>query len=171
MSEKISIDEFHTLLKEQSENVAFIDVRTPAEYRSAHIEGVVNIPLNTLEKHIAELSKKEKVYVHCKSGARTEQACKLLDQYHLSNVYHMDGGMDNWAHAGYAVMKGKSVLPLMRQVQIAAGGLTMLGVVLGFTHHDNWFYLSGFVGAGLLYAGVSGTCGMATILSKMPWNR
>lgn len=171
MNTKVSIEAFNEALKSKNESVAFIDVRSPAEFRSMHIKGVTNMPLDSLEKHIAELSKKDAVYVHCKSGARTEKACDLLNKYHLSNIVKMSGGIDDWHAAGLPVEMGKSSISIMRQVQIAAGGLTLSGVILGFAVSEQWFYLSGFVGAGLLFAGVSGTCAMATLLAKMPWNQ
>ncbi|MEH0100947.1 thiosulfate sulfurtransferase YgaP, partial [Escherichia coli] len=79
---------------------------------------------------------------------------------------------DGWKKAGLPVAVNKSQpLPLMRQVQIAAGGLILIGVVLGYTVNSGFFLLSGFVGAGLLFAGISGFCGMARLLDKMPWNQ
>lgn len=171
MKQSASVHEFSRALEEGKDTVAFIDVRSPAEYRSAHIKGVINVPLDLLDKHIADLSKKDAVFVHCKSGARSAKACEVLSAYHLDNIRVMEGGIDEWQKAGLAVEKGKAAISIQRQVQIVAGGLTVSGVVLGFATNPSWFLLSGFVGAGLLFAGISNTCLMADLLCKMPWNR
>ena len=170
MPSTISLESFKNVLKEAPDSVLCIDVRTPAEYRSVHIEGVRNIPLADLSSHIEELKKYTKVYVHCKSGGRTDTACTQLEQAGIDSAVKIEGGIDDWVQKGLPVIKGKQTISIMRQVQISAGGLTLFGVILGFTMDTNWFFLSGFIGAGLLFAGLSGTCGMAAVLSKMPWN-
>ncbi|EZJ38047.1 hypothetical protein AC93_2822 [Escherichia coli 2-005-03_S4_C2] len=89
-----------------------------------------------------------------------------------AEIFLLEDGIDGWKKAGLPVAVNKSQpLPLMRQVQIAAGGLILIGVVLGYTVNSVFFLLSGFVGAGLLFAGISGFCGMARLLDKMPWNQ
>ena len=84
----------------------------------------------------------------------------------------MAGGINAWKSFGLPTIEDrKQPLPIMRQVQIVAGTLILTGVVLGYTTDSRLFLLSGFVGAGLLFAGLSGLCGMASLLLKMPWNR
>jgi hypothetical protein len=62
-------------------------------------------------------------------------------------------------------------MSLERQVRIAAGSLVLLGVALG-AFVSQWLYgLSAFVGAGLVFAGLTDTCGMGMLLARMPWNR
>ena len=78
---------------------------------------------------------------------------------------------DAWTAAGLPVVRGKATMSLERQVRIAAGLLVLVGVTLGFTVHPYWFGLSGFVGAGLAFAGITDTCMMGMMLAKLPWNR
>ena len=110
---------------------------------------------------------------HCQSGKRTQNAATKLSAIAApAQVWLLEGGIDGWKAAGLPVAKDSSQpLPLMRQVQIAAGSLALLGVILGYTVSSAFFLLSGFVGAGMILAGVTGFCGMARLLDKMPWNR
>ncbi|HBM8435089.1 TPA: thiosulfate sulfurtransferase YgaP, partial [Escherichia coli] len=107
------------------------------------------------------------------AGKRTSNnADKLAAIAAPAEIFLLEDGIDGWKRAGLPVAVNKSQpLPLMRQVQIAAGGLILIGVVLGYTVNSGFFLLSGFVGAGLLFAGISGFCGMARLLDKMPWNQ
>ena len=150
--------------------VTVIDVREPMEYASGHISGSLNIPLGRIGQ--ADLPSGPLVLV-CQSGNRSAQALdKLLGQGHPHPVWDLLGGVPSWQQAGFSVHKLKGApLPLMRQVQIAAGSLVLLGVVLSQAVAPGWIWLAGFVGAGLTFAGVSGFCGMARLLAVMPWNR
>lgn len=115
----------------------------------------------------------EQVIFHCQSGKRTQNAANKLSAIAApAQVWLLEGGIDGWKAAGLPVAKDSSQpLPLMRQVQIAAGSLALLGVILGYAVNSAFFLLSGFVGAGLILAGLTGFCGMARLLDKMPWNR
>ena len=110
---------------------------------------------------------------HCHSGARTSgNADRLAQAAAPAQAFVVEGGIQGWKQAGLQTVEDKTQpLPLMRQVQIAAGLLILCGVVLGYSVSDGFFLLSGFVGAGLLFAGVTGFCGMARLLKVMPWNR
>lgn len=110
---------------------------------------------------------------HCQSGARTSNnAARLAQAASPANACVVEGGIQGWKQAGLLTVEDRSQpLPLMRQVQIAAGLLILCGVVLGYSVSSGFFLLSGFVGAGLLFAGVTGFCGMARLLKVMPWNR
>ncbi len=153
-----------------SQRVAVIDVREPMEYASGHIAGSLNVPLARL--HQANLPQGPLVLV-CQSGNRSSKGVQaLLQQGHPDPVSDLAGGLPNWQQAGLPVRKLKNApLPLMRQVQIAAGSLVLLGVILSQTVAPGWIWLSGFVGAGLTFAGLSGFCGMARLLAVMPWNK
>lgn len=156
---------------------AIVDVRDADEFAREHIPGARNAPLAALGPDAAPpmaLNNSGGVLVyHCKSGMRTKaNAAKLAEAAGLCEAYILEGGIEAWKAAGLpvAVDKGQP-LELMRQVQIAAGSLVVIGVVLGAALHPGFYLLSAFVGAGLVFAGVSGFCGMARLLAVMPWNR
>ena len=151
-------------------DVTVIDVREPMEYASGHISGSLNIPLSRISQ--ADLPRGPLVLV-CQSGKRSAKALnQLLQQGHPHPVADLVGGLPAWQQAGFSISKFRNApLPLMRQVQIVAGSLVLLGVILSQTVAPGWIWLSGFVGAGLVFAGISGFCGMARLLAVMPWNR
>ena len=153
-----------------SQRISVIDVREPMEYVSGHIAGSINVPLNRL--HQADLPQGPLVLV-CQSGNRSAQGLnRLLDRAHPHTVVDLAGGLPSWQQAGYPVRKLKNApLPLMRQVQIVAGSLILLGLILSNVVAPGWIAITWFVGAGLTFAGVSGFCGMARLLAVMPWNR
>ena len=107
----------------------------------------------------------------CRSGARARQAVELLESTGLTNVHLMDGGLNAWMESGRPVERGAQRISLERQVRIAAGGLAALGGVLALTVSPLWAILPTFMGAGLVFAGVTDTCGMAMVLSRLPYNR
>jgi rhodanese-related sulfurtransferase len=154
----------------RSGQVTIVDVREPMEYVGGHIPGSTNIPLSRLGQ--AELPEGPLVLI-CQSGNRSSQGvAQLVRRGHPHPVADLEGGVPAWQRSGFPVHKRKGApLPLMRQVQIAAGSLVLLGVILSQAVAPGWIWLSGFVGAGLVFAGVSGFCGMARLLAVMPWNR
>ena len=108
----------------------------------------------------------------CRTGMRTAGACDRLAARVSGDAFVLDGGLDAWTRAGLPVERNLAApMELNRQVQITAGLLILTGVVLGFALSPLWFGLSGFVGAGLTFAGLSGTCAMARLLMLMPWNQ
>lgn len=148
-----------------------IDVREPFEFKAKHIDGSKNIPLDKIEESIDKLIGIKTVYVHCRSGERSKSACGILGGAGVNTV-NIDGGILAWEREGFRVTgSGRNVIPIIRQVMIVAGILILLGVVLGIYVNDLWYLLSGFVGAGLLFAGVTGICSMTYILKYMPWNK
>ncbi|QLH42477.1 MAG: rhodanese-like domain-containing protein [Coxiellaceae bacterium] len=153
-------------------NVLLIDVREPAEYRSENIEGAYLIPLSQIS-HEKLPSKNKTIVIHCGSGRRSVEACKkLLAQDPTLDVYSLEGGIKAWEAAGFNVRKSESkILPLDRQTQVVAGFLVLCGIILGTLVHPAFYIISSFVGLGLMYAGISGWCGMAKLLAKMPWNK
>ena len=153
-----------------NQGITVIDVREPMEYASGHIAGSLNVPLSRL--HQADLPQGPLVLV-CQSGKRSAEGLnRLLDRGDSHHLVDLAGGLPTWEQAGYPVRKLKNApLPLMRQVQIAAGSLILLGLILSNTVAPGWIALTWFVGAGLTFAGVSGFCGMARLLALMPWNR
>lgn len=150
--------------------VTVIDVREPMEYVGGHIANSLNVPLSRIGQ--ADLPSGPLVLV-CQSGNRSAKALsQLLQQRHPGPVVDLEGGIPAWQQAGFPVRRLKNApLPLMRQVQIVAGSLVLLGAILSQTVAPGWIWLSGFVGAGLTVAGITGFCGMARLLAAMPWNR
>ena len=164
---------FAELCKE-GKKIDLIDVRTPVEFREVHVEMARNVPLDQLDPtalmQARNGSANEPLYVICKSGGRGQQACEKFLKAGFSNVINVQGGTMACVEAGLPVVRGKKAISLERQVRIAAGALVLLGAVLGWFGHSAFIGLSAFVGAGLVFAGITDTCGMGMILARMPWN-
>ena len=171
MLKTITPAEAARLLRE--EGATLVDVREPDEHARERIPGARNLPLSRLEEAELALHGGKPVLFHCRSGARTAgHAGRLAAKAPSCEAFVVEGGLDAWKRAGLPVAQDRrQPLELMRQVQIAAGSMVVLGAVLGALVSP-WFHgLSAFVGAGLVFAGVSGTCGLARVLRLMPWNR
>ena len=151
-----------------------IDVRTPVEFREVHADFARNVPLDALNPAVLLQGRADAgrpLYVICKAGGRSKQACEKLVAAGVANVVNVEGGMQAWTAAGLPVVRGKKAFALERQVRIAAGSLVVLGVVLGWLAHPACSALAAFVGGGLVFAGITDTCGMGMLLARMPWNR
>ncbi|MFF2408104.1 rhodanese-like domain-containing protein [Streptomyces sp. NPDC058092] len=152
-----------------------IDVRTPGEYAGGHLPGAHNIPLDRLHEAVGALkdaSALAPLLVVCASGNRSAKACTQLSGLAIEAAT-LEGGTSGWAAAGHPVERpagARSTWPMDRQVRLAAGSLVVVGFLAGFAWQPaHW--LSGAVGAGLVFSGVTNTCGMAAILAKLPHNR
>lgn len=149
-----------------------IDIREADEFARSHAKGALSRPLSTFEAAHLKIEVATDVVFTCRSGMRTQANCDRLAAAVDGEAFVLQGGLDAWASAGLPVEEDrKAPLELMRQVQIAAGVLVLLGVVLGFGLHPAFFGVSAFVGAGLTFAGATGNCGMARLLQLAPWNR
>ncbi|GAB5402236.1 MAG: rhodanese-like domain-containing protein [Aureliella sp.] len=161
--------------KQNQGGVDLVDVRMPTEYREVHAGGAKNHPLDSLDpKAIVESRNgrsSEPLYVICKSGGRSTKAVQQFLNAGYDNVVNVEGGTSAWVEAGLPVVRGKKAMSLERQVRILAGFLALLGAVLGLFVHEYFVGLSAFIGAGLMFAGITDTCGMGMMLSKMPWNK
>ena len=161
-------------LRESDNSIELIDVRTPVEFREVHVEFAKNMPLDRLVPDEVSLARNgssgKPLYVICRSGNRASQACEKLEAAGMSTV-NVEGGTVAWDSAGLPVTRGKKAMSLERQVRIAAGALVLTGSVLGYFVHPAFIGLSAFVGAGLMFAGITDTCGMAMMLARMPWNQ
>lgn len=148
-----------------------VDVREPDEFAREHVAGAVSAPLSAFDA--AHLGAGDMAVVFtCRSGARTAANCDRLAARVEGSAFVMEGGLGAWKAAGLPVIQDREApLEMMRQVQIAAGGLALLGVILAVGVHPGFMGLSAFVGAGLMVAGLTGFCGMAKVLAVMPWNR
>jgi rhodanese-related sulfurtransferase len=163
-------------LRQQGKPVEIVDVRTPAEYAQAHVDGARSVPLDALDAKALLAQRNgavaEPLYVICRSGGRAARACEMFQSAGLTNVFSIEGGTSAWERAGLPVVRGaRRTISLERQVRIGAGSLVLLGVLLGWLIHPTFVALSAFVGAGLVFAGVTDWCGMGLMLAKMPWNR
>ncbi len=148
-----------------------IDVREPDEFACEHVAGSISVPLSGFDQTRLG-SSSEKVIFTCRSGARTGANCDRLAARVDGTVFVMEGGLGAWKAAGLPVTQHrKAPLEMMRQVQIGAGSLMLLGVGLSLLVHPGFIALSAFVGANLLVAGLTGICGMAKVLAVMPWNQ
>lgn len=162
-------------LWKRGEAVDLIDVRTPVEYREVHAEPARLVPLDGLDPEAVIKSRNgagnRPLYTICRSGSRGRQACEKFHAAGFTNVINVEGGTLAWKQAGLPVVRGKKSISLERQVRIAAGSLVVLGTALGALVHPAFLGLSVFVGAGLIFAGITDTCGMGMLLARMPWNQ
>ncbi len=157
-------------MQAQGRKVELLDVRTPVEFREIHAEGARNVPLDQLDPMTLPRDPEAVLVVLCRSGSRGKQACQKLLGAGWQNLVNVEGGTRAWEQAGLPVVRGPKAMSLERQVRIAAGSLVLVGI--GLAALSPWFLgLSAFVGAGLVFAGVTDTCGMGMILARMPWNR
>lgn len=156
-----------------SNDTVLIDVREPAEHARERIAGAKLLPLSSLSAQSKiETGGATRIVLHCASGHRSAKAAQILHAQGFREIAHLKGGLPAWRQAGFpTVVDTRAPLPLMRQVQIAAGTLVLLGVVLGALVNPGFYALSAFVGAGLVFAGTTGWCGMAMLLARLPYNR
>lgn len=155
--------------------VDLIDVRTPAEYRQVHAEPARLVPLDQLDPAALmpprDAAGSEPLYVICRTGGRARRACERLAAAGHPHVVNVEGGTDAWERAGLPVVRGRAAIALERQVRIAAGTLVLVGTLLGVLVSPYLLGIAAFVGAGLVFSGVTDTCGMAMLLARMPWNQ
>jgi rhodanese-related sulfurtransferase len=161
---------------QQGEKLHLLDVRTPAEHAEIHVPDVQLAPLdqlgaNTLAR-VTGFAKDQPLYIFCRSGNRAKQAAEKLEKSGYEQCHVVEGGTMAWAEAGLPVTRGTSkVISLERQVRIAAGAIVLTGVLLAHFVNPAFIWLSGFVGAGLLFAGITDLCGMGMLIAKLPWNQ
>jgi rhodanese-related sulfurtransferase len=161
--------------RRKGEAIELIDVRTPAEFQEVHVEYARNLPLDQLNP--GELlahrgsSGERPLYVICRSGSRGSKACERLLAGGFPQVVNVEGGTLACVQAGLPVVRGKKMMSLERQVRVTAGGLVLAGALLTYLVNPWFWVLPAFVGAGLMFAGITDSCAMGLLLAKMPWNR
>ena len=165
-------DQLEGILREHP-GIRLLDVRTPGEYESVHIRGAYNVPLDTLGEHGPDIRAHvdEPVVLVCQSGQRARKAEEALQAAGMPNLHVLDGGVNGWVAAGKPVQRGRERISLERQVRMAAGALAATGGALAVVANPLFGLLPAFVGSGLVFAGVTDTCGMAMVLSRLPYNR
>jgi rhodanese-related sulfurtransferase len=163
-----------TLKKWLENNEAIvIDVREPSEHEAEKISGSNLLPLAKVCKSSLPKYENKKLVLHCRSGKRSTSACqKLLGEDSTLEIYNLEGGISAWSVEGCEIeTSGKFFLPLDRQVQLTIGLGVFVASILGYLLSPSFFLLSGFFGVGLIFAGLSGYCGLAILMAKMPWNK
>jgi rhodanese-related sulfurtransferase len=169
----ISPNQLHDMVQ-AGQAIELIDVRTPVEFREVHVSFARNLPLDQLDVARVAAGRNgspQPLYVICRSGSRGKQACEKLAAAGFTNVVNVEGGTHAWDQAGLPVVRGQQAMSLERQVRIAAGLLVLIGSLLGAFVSPYWIGLAAFVGAGLVFAGITDTCGMGMLLARMPWNQ
>jgi len=149
-----------------------VDIREADEVARERIAGSVTMPLSAFEDAHLDIRPGRDVVFMCRTGNRTGSNCVRLADRIPGEAFVLDGGLDAWKAQGLPTLANdRAPLELIRQVHMTAGGLILIGALLGLLVHPGFWGLSAFVGAGLFVAGATGFCGMARLLALMPWNR
>ncbi len=159
-------------LRDTDPDIRILDVRTGGEFESLHIPGSYNVPLDTLGEHVRDLADVEHpVVLVCQSGNRAAQAHGRLVEAGKDTLHILEGGMQAWQQVGGdTASTAQSRWAMDRQVRLVAGSLSLFAVLLSLVvPKAKWGAAA--VAAGLTYSAVSNTCAMATVLSKLPYNR
>ncbi|MEA5580590.1 rhodanese-like domain-containing protein [Nodularia harveyana UHCC-0300] len=166
------VDAFTLKTWTDKEKVQLIDVREPGEYAAEHIPDAKLLPLSQFQAEQVDFPRNTKVVLYCQSGKRSEQAGQKLINAGFSEFAQLQGGITAWKLLNYPTKINKNApISLMRQVQIVAGSLVFTGAILAAFVSPWFLILSGFVGAGLVFAGVTNTCAMGMLLAKLPYNQ
>ena len=173
MAFEVNDASFVSKLAEQG--AVLLDVRSPAEFRQVHVAGAINLPLEKVSevsvKKILQAKASSVVVLLCAAGTRARKAAEQLEASDLKLVV-ITGGTNACLQLNIPVIRGETkTISIERQVRIAAGAIVLIGVVLGFTVHPYFFFVSGFIGAGLMFAGITDWCGMGMLIAKAPWNK
>ena len=154
------------------QEVILVDVRESGEYATEHIVGSISIPLSTFDENLIENTGDKPLVICCQSGMRSSRASQKLLENGYDRVMQLKGGLLSWKAAGLKTQLNRNApISLFRQVQIVAGSLVALGTGLGIVVSPWFLLLSGFVGCGLVFAGVTNTCAMGMLLMKLPYNQ
>ncbi len=166
MAEHTGIDE------ENTGHPQWVDVREPNEFLRERIPGTLLIPLSRLSSHVTELKKTRPIVLVCTKGERSLKASTYLQKAGFTNIEILEGGIEAWKACGKPLIRGSSrIWGLERQVRFCVGVGILGGIGLSLLASPHWIWLSALVGAGLTFSAVTNTCGLAILLSKMPWNQ
>jgi rhodanese-related sulfurtransferase len=175
MTEKFKVISVEQLQSLNLTDKIFVDVRSPAEYRSVRVKGAVNLPLDEITcddvKKLIGDKQNPAIVLLCGKGGRARKAAEIL-QAGSFNLLVVEGGTNACVEANLPIEKGgEAIISIERQVRIGAGSLVCLGIALGYFVNPNFCFLSAFIGAGLIFAGVTDWCGMGLLIARAPWNK
>lgn len=154
------------------EKCILVDVRSKDESNASRIPNSICVPLDELEEYSKSLSREADVIVYCRSGNRSTKAAEVLLKAGHENIYNLEGGILEWQKQGFDVLKlTQSGISIQRQVLLVMGLVVFISTLLTIFVSDSFFYLTAFVGLGMTFAGITGFCGLAILLEKMPWNK
>jgi rhodanese-related sulfurtransferase len=170
VSHSIDASELRHLLAHEP-YTTIVDVRTGAEFESVHIPGAFNVPLDLLAEHVGSVADLDHpVILVCQSGGRAASAKEKLNAAGKTNLRILDGGIGAWQASGGDVVRGEPKWALERQVRGVAGGIVLASIIASLRVPGARF-VAGGIGAGLLFAALSDTCAMGSVLSRLPYNR
>jgi rhodanese-related sulfurtransferase len=160
----------------ESGQAVLIDVREPDEHAREKIVGAALMPLSRFDPASAasKAAPGQRLVFHCRSGRRAAEACRMAGAAAgQTPVANMAGGIEAWKQANLPVQVDTRApaMSIMRQVQLVVGVGVLIGAALAWWVHPGFVIIPAFLGAGLAFAGATGTCGLAAVLSRMPWNR
>jgi rhodanese-related sulfurtransferase len=169
--QSISANDLQELINKQGKDIMLIDVRSLDEHKSGSIPDAKCIPHDAIVDNLDKIPKDKNIVLFCQAGKRSEKACQALKEKGFTQLTQLEGGFSAWASNQLPIKQSRKAISIQRQVMIAAGLLITTGASLGHFVNYSFWALSAFVGVGLFFAGVSGFCGMAILLEKMPWNK
>lgn len=150
-----------------------VDVREPDEHRREHVAGAALHPSSAFSvSGFPAAVPGYRTLILCQWGNRATTVAAALRAAGRSDVSVIQGGIEAWQKAGLPCEVDRNApLPVVRQVMITVGILLLVFTALAATVSPLFLVGTGFLGAGLVFAGVTGICALASVLSKMPWNR
>lgn len=167
---EISAEELNKLIINNSQ-ITLVDVRTAGEFNSTHINGSKNLPLGSTDlKNLNRENQNDQIIFICQGGSRAKSACSEFTKETNSSAFILVGGLNSWLEKGFPVIKGAGSISMERQVRIAAGLLVFLGTSFSIMISPLFIVIPIIVGLGLMFSGITDTCGMARVLAYMPWN-
>ncbi len=152
----------------------YIDVRNRKEFDAVHIPGSRNIPLSELPQQIEalrRLAQKSRLVFVCRTHNRATRGVDFMHEQGITNCDFLVGGITQWLYKEKPVIRGDSSLSLEGRVRALAGALVVSGVSLAFLVSDWFLLIPAVVGLGLIHAGLTDSCLMGMLLSKLPMNR
>lgn len=154
------------------QEVVLVDVREPGEHKREKIPGSIRVSLSKFDPSQIPNTTDKSLVLYCQTSNRSAQVAQKLFAAGYREVTHLEGGLNAWKAAGFETKIDRTApISIMRQVQILAGSLVLMGVLLGTFIAPGWYILSSFVGAGLMFAGITNTCAMGMLLAKLPYNQ